>query len=244
MLNRDQVMNTQQQLFTQGIASRTTMPNGTAPNVCAQGMVAKNSFGPAPTPRSTQLNMMTKQSMPMKMGMHGSSLKPSFGQAPSLNAAASRSRQFQMLVGPPSATSAKPDHSRFMAPKMVASTPKVNGSFGFGSSLQHSASVVQNSRSKIVMKGSTVTDAPTVRNLDITSFTESRPAKTEKVDNVTEKGDVPNNTFKPKDPYMGTVVSNTTLTGPDAGEVCHIVFEHEGKLPYAEGQSVGIVAEG
>lgn len=43
---------------------------------------------------------------------------------------------------------------------------------------------------------------------------------------------------------MGTVVSNTTLTGPDAGEVCHIVFEHEGKLPYAEGQSIGIIAEG
>jgi len=43
---------------------------------------------------------------------------------------------------------------------------------------------------------------------------------------------------------VGTVVFNETLTGPDAGEVCHIAFDHEGKLPYAEGQSIGIVAEG
>jgi len=70
---------------------------------------------------------------------------------------------------------AKADYSRFMAPKMVASTPKPYAGFGFGSSLQHSASVVNNSRSKVVMSGSSVTDAPTVRNLDIMSFTENRP---------------------------------------------------------------------
>lgn len=34
------------------------------------------------------------------------------------------------------------------------------------------------------------------------------------------------------------------MTGPDAGEVCHVVFETDGKLPYAEGQSIGIVADG
>lgn len=94
------------------------------------------------------------------------------------------------------------------------------------------------------MQGAATTEAPTVRDLDIMSFTENRPAKTAKVDNINEKGDVPNNTFKPKEPYMGTVISNTTLTGPDAGEVCHIVFDHEGDLPYAEGQSIGIIAEG
>jgi ferredoxin--NADP+ reductase len=88
------------------------------------------------------------------------------------------------------------------------------------------------------------TDAPTVRNLDIMSFTEAKPAKTAKVNNIDEKGDVPNNTFRPKEPFTGKVISNTTLTGPDAGEVCHIVFDHEGKLPYAEGQSIGIIADG
>jgi ferredoxin--NADP+ reductase len=60
--------------------------------------------------------------------------------------------------------------------------------------------------------------------------------KTVKVENeIGEKKDVPNNTYKPKEPLIGTVVFNETLTGPDAGEVCHIVFDHEGKLPYAEG---------
>jgi len=44
---------------------------------------------------------------------------------------------------------------------------------------------------------------------------------------------------------MGTVISNTLLTGPEAGgEVAHIVFDHEGNVPYAEGQSIGIIAEG
>lgn len=93
------------------------------------------------------------------------------------------------------------------------------------------------------MSGAT-TDAPTVRELDIMKFTENRPQKTAKIPNIDEKGDVPNNTYKPKEPFTGKVVSNTTLTGPDAGEVCHVVFETNGKLPYAEGQSIGIVAKG
>merc|ERR1740133_216114 len=82
----------------------------------------------------------------------------------------------------------------------------------------------KNARSSVIMSAS-ATD----------SFLENRPATTAKIDNVTEKGDVPNNTYKPKEPLVGKVVFNTTLTGPDAGEVCHIVFDHEGKLPYAEG---------
>lgn len=90
----------------------------------------------------------------------------------------------------------------------------------------------------------TANDAPTVRNLDIMTFTDEKPHKTAKVDNIDEKGQVPNNTYKPKEPFKGKVVSNTTLTEPDAGEVCHIVFETEGKLPYAEGQSIGIIADG
>jgi len=90
----------------------------------------------------------------------------------------------------------------------------------------------------------TSTDAPTVRDLDVMTFTENKPQNTAKIDNIDEKGQVPNNTFKPKEPFKGKVISNTTLTGPDAGEVCHVVFEHEGKLPYAEGQSIGIIADG
>jgi len=97
----------------------------------------------------------------------------------------------------------------------------------------------KNARSSVIMSAS-ATDYST----EIDSFLENRPATTSKIDNIDEKGDVPNNTYKPKEPLTGKVVFNTTLTGPDAGEVCHIVFDHEGKLPYAEGQSIGILANG
>lgn len=81
---------------------------------------------------------------------------------------------------------------------------------------------------------------------DLDSFLDSKPAEhaVVKYGDEVKEGDVPNNTFKPKDPYVGTVIFNETLTGPDAGEVCHIAFDHQGNLPYAEGQSIGIIAEG
>ena len=37
---------------------------------------------------------------------------------------------------------------------------------------------------------------------------------------------------------------NKLLTQEGAGDVNHVVFDHEGQLPYAEGQSIGIVAKG
>lgn len=60
-----------------------------------------------------------------------------------------------MLTGNRPAMPAKTHafQSRFTAPKMVASTPKVNAGFGFGSSLQLSAPVAQASRSRVVMSG-------------------------------------------------------------------------------------------
>lgn len=62
---------------------------------------------------------------------------------------------------------------------------------------------------------------------DMSEMLKNRPQKTAKVENqIGEKKDVPNNLFKPKEPFVGTVVFNETLTGPDAGEVCHIVFDH------------------
>jgi sulfite reductase alpha subunit-like flavoprotein len=79
---------------------------------------------------------------------------------------------------------------------------------------------------------------------DLDSFLAKRPQEHAVINNIDEKGDVPSNTYKPKDPYVGKVIFNETLTGPDAGEVCHIAFDHAGNLPYAEGQSIGIVAKG
>lgn len=99
------------------------------------------------------------------------------------------------------------------------------------------AKLTSNPRSSVIMKASAYSD-------DMSSFLENRPQTTAKIDNIDEKGSVPNNTYRPKEPLTGKVVFNTTLTGPDAGEVCHIVFDHEGKLPYAEGQSIGILAKG
>lgn len=50
------------------------------------------------------------------------------------------------------------------------------------------------------------------------------------------------NLFKPKTPYIGKTLLNTKIVGDDApGETWHMVFSTEGKVPYREGQSIGIV---
>jgi len=92
----------------------------------------------------------------------------------------------------------------------------------------------------------TVENVMESRSTDLGSFVENRPKATSVVEGKWDKetGKPPNNLYKPKDPYSAKVVFNTTLTGPDAGEVCHMVFDHDGKLPYAEGQSIGVVAKG
>jgi len=56
---------------------------------------------------------------------------------------------------------------------------------------------------------------------------------------------IPNNTFKPKSPFMGKVVSTKRIVGPQAtGETCHIIIDHDGDMPYWEGQSWGVVPPG
>jgi len=60
--------------------------------------------------------------------------------------------------------------------------------------------------------------------------------------------DVPVNTYKPKDPFIGTVTENYSLVGEGAiGRVNHITFDlsaGEPQLRYIEGQSIGIIPEG
>ncbi|MCS5704738.1 MAG: FAD-binding oxidoreductase [Cyanobacteriota bacterium] len=60
--------------------------------------------------------------------------------------------------------------------------------------------------------------------------------------------DVPVNTYKPKDPFIGTVVENYSLVGEGAiGRVNHITFDLSGgdpQLQYVEGQSIGIIPDG
>lgn len=56
---------------------------------------------------------------------------------------------------------------------------------------------------------------------------------------------VPVNTFKNKAPFTGKVVSTKRIVGPKAtGETCHIIIDHEGKFPYWEGQSWGVIPPG
>lgn len=57
-----------------------------------------------------------------------------------------------------------------------------------------------------------------------------------------EDGDLPLNTFSPKKPFKGKVMSVEKITGPKAtGETCNIVIETNGDIPYWEGQSYGVV---
>jgi ferredoxin--NADP+ reductase len=60
--------------------------------------------------------------------------------------------------------------------------------------------------------------------------------------------DVPVNLYKPKDPFIGTVLDNYSLLADGAiGRVNHITFDLAGgdpQLHYVEGQSIGIIPEG
>jgi len=55
----------------------------------------------------------------------------------------------------------------------------------------------------------------------------------------------PLNTWKNKSPYTGKVVSVERIVGPTAtGETTHIVIDHNGEMPYWEGQSFGVIPPG
>ncbi|CAH8385827.1 unnamed protein product, partial [Eruca vesicaria subsp. sativa] len=57
--------------------------------------------------------------------------------------------------------------------------------------------------------------------------------------------EVPLNLYRPKEPYTATIVSVERIVGPQApGETCHIVIDHDGKVPYWEGQSYGVIPPG
>ena len=60
-----------------------------------------------------------------------------------------------------------------------------------------------------------------------------------------EKGEVPMNTFGNKAPFAGKIVSVERIVGPKAtGETTHIIIDHQGKMPYWEGQSFGVIPPG
>jgi len=60
-----------------------------------------------------------------------------------------------------------------------------------------------------------------------------------------DQSTIPVNTYKPKAPFTGKVVSTKRIVGPQAtGETCHIIIDHDGDMPYWEGQSWGVIPPG
>merc|ERR1719424_367627 len=56
---------------------------------------------------------------------------------------------------------------------------------------------------------------------------------------------IPVNTYKNTAPFVGKITSVKRIVGPKAtGETCDIVIDHEGKMPYWEGQSYGVIPPG
>nr|ABF73016.1 plastid ferredoxin NADPH reductase protein precursor [Karenia brevis] len=61
----------------------------------------------------------------------------------------------------------------------------------------------------------------------------------------TDRSTMPDNTFKPKSPFEGKIISVERIVGPKAtGETCNVVIDHFGKMPYIEGQSYGVIPPG
>ena len=60
-----------------------------------------------------------------------------------------------------------------------------------------------------------------------------------------DQSTVPVNTYKNKAPFVAKVISVKRIVGPEAtGETCDIVMDHQGKMPYWEGQSYGVIPPG
>ncbi|KAF2552562.1 hypothetical protein F2Q68_00035451 [Brassica cretica] len=103
--------------------------------------------------------------------------------------------------------------------------------FAKGAFYYKSNNVVTSRRVVSVRAEVTTTDTPPVK-------------KVEKESKKNEEG-VITNKYRPKEPYTGKVLLNTKITADDApGETWHMVFSHQGEIPYREGQSVGVIADG
>merc|ERR1719217_1527372 len=60
-----------------------------------------------------------------------------------------------------------------------------------------------------------------------------------------DKKTMPNNLFKPKDPFTAKILSTKKIVGEGAtGETFDIVIDHGGDMPYVEGQSYGVIPPG
>ncbi|MEA5463293.1 ferredoxin--NADP reductase [Leptothoe sp. PORK10 BA2] len=101
------------------------------------------------------------------------------------------------------------------------------------------------------MGGEIVSIRPVNGDLPALPVTQTAPAETKPMAETKPKAtkpgaDVPVNTYKPKDPYLGECISNEPLVAEGGiGIVQHIKFDlSQGDLKYVEGQSIGIIPEG
>jgi len=60
-----------------------------------------------------------------------------------------------------------------------------------------------------------------------------------------DQSGIPINVAKQKDPFIGKILGVQRVVGPKApGEICNVVIDHRGELPYWEGQSYGVLPPG
>eukprot|EP00177_Eucheuma_denticulatum_P003634 GFKZ01006587.1.p1 GENE.GFKZ01006587.1~~GFKZ01006587.1.p1 ORF type:complete len:339 (+),score=62.79 GFKZ01006587.1:238-1254(+) len=60
-----------------------------------------------------------------------------------------------------------------------------------------------------------------------------------------DKSKVPLNLYRPNKPYTAKVLYNEKIVGEGApGETKHMIFNHDGNMPYLEGQSIGVIPPG
>lgn len=60
-----------------------------------------------------------------------------------------------------------------------------------------------------------------------------------------DQSNIPLQLFKAKEPHVGKIVSVKRIVGAQAtGEVCDVIIDHAGKMPYWEGQSYGVIPPG
>ena len=80
---------------------------------------------------------------------------------------------------------------------------------------------------------------------DAAAATASKKQDFLEADPYWDQSTVPVNTYKNKAPFTGKIMSVKRIVGPTAtGETTHIIMNHEGKMPYWEGQSYGVIPPG
>jgi ferredoxin--NADP+ reductase len=60
-----------------------------------------------------------------------------------------------------------------------------------------------------------------------------------------DHSNIPMQIYKPKEPHVGKILTVKKIVGEKAvGDVFEIVIDHDGKMPYWEGQSYGVIPPG